>query len=182
MSGTAEAAFSAKPRYQINAGLEKISIAQMPWLTRVSDRLAGTASGSVEIHTEGVGRAALIESLAGKGELRLANVELRGWDLPATMALGEWKAGNSHWGAGAGTFHVSNGGFDLNSLRLASPSGEFLLKGSVSFSEDADMTAESRATGRKAIPQSTVRFLQISGPLSGLKVSLEKATAQQPGD
>jgi hypothetical protein len=82
---------------------------------------------------------------------------------------------------GAGTFHVSNGGFDLNSLRLTSPSGEFLLKGSVSFSEDADMTAESHATGRKAIAQ-TVRFLQISGPLSGLKVSLEKATAQQPGD
>jgi len=124
----------------------------------------------------------LIDSLASKGELRLTNVELRGWDLPATMAVGEWKTGNSHWATGAGTFHVSNGGFDLNSLRLTSPSGEFLLKGSVSFAEEADMTAESHATGRKAVPQNTVRFLQISGPLSGLKVSLETATAQQPGD
>jgi hypothetical protein len=182
VSGNAEAAFSAEPQYQINAGLERISIAQTPWLAHVSDRLAGTASGSVEIRAEGIGRAALIESLAGKGELRLTNVELRGWDLPATMALGEWTTGNSRWTSGAGTFHVSNGGFDLNSLRLTSPSGDFLLKGSVSFSEDADMTAESHATGRKTIPQGTVRFLQISGPLSGLKVSLEKATAQQPGD
>jgi AsmA-like protein len=182
VSGTAQAEFSAKPRYSIDAGLEKIVIAQTPWLARASDRLAGTVSGSVEIHAEGIGRDALIESLAGKGELRLTNVELRGWDLPATMAVGEWKTGNSRWATGAGTFHVSNGGFDLNSLRLTSPSGEFLLKGSVSFSEDADMTAESHAAGRKAVPQNTVRFLQISGPLSGLKVSLEKATAQQPGD
>jgi len=182
VSGNAAADFSAKPKYEINAGLEKISIAQTPWLAKVSDRLAGTASGSLQIRAEGIGRAALIQSLSGKGELRLSNVELRGWDLPATMALGEWRTGNSRWISGAGTFHVSDGGFDLNSLRLASASGEFLLKGSVSFSEDADMTAESHSTGRKAIPQSTVRFLQISGPLSGLKVSLEKATAQQPGD
>jgi hypothetical protein len=182
VSANAEADFSAKPKYEINAGLEKISIAQTPWLTKVSDRLAGTASGSLQIHAEGIGHTALIQSLTGKGELRLSNVELRGWDLPATMALGEWRTGNSRWISGAATFHVSDGGFDLNSLRLASPSAEFLLKGSVSFSEDADMTAESHATGRKAVPQSTVRFLQISGPLSGLKVSLEKATAQQPGD
>lgn len=183
VSGTAEAAFSAKPRYEINAGLDRIAIAQTPWLAPLSDRLAGTASGRVEIHAEGIGRAALIESLAGKGELRLANVELRGWDIAATMALGEWRIGNSRWTAGAGTFHVSDGGFDLNSLRLTSSSGEFLLKGSVSFSEDADMTAESHAaTGRKTVPQSTVRFLQISGPLSGPRVSLEKAMAQQPGD
>jgi hypothetical protein len=182
VSGTAQAEFSAKPQYSISACLEKIAIAQTPWLARASDRLAGTVSGSVEIHAEGIGRDALLASLAGKGELRLTNVELRGWDLPATMAVGEWRTGNSRWAVGAGTFHVSNGGFDLNSLRLTSGSGEFLLKGSVSFSEDADMTAESHATGRKAVPQNTVRFLQISGPLSGLKISLEKATAQQPGD
>jgi hypothetical protein len=98
------------------------------------------------------------------------------------MALGEWKTGTSHWAAGSGTFHLSDGGFDLNALRLASPSGEFLLKGSVSFSEDANLTAESHATGRNTRAESTVRFLQISGPLADPKVSLEKATAQQPGD
>jgi hypothetical protein len=182
VSGTAEAVFSAKPRYSIDAGFGRISIAQTPWLAKVSDHLAGTAAGTVEIHAEGIGRAALIESLAGKGELQLANVELLGWDLPATMALGEWKIGNSRWTTGAGTFHLSNGVLDLTTLRLNSTSGQYLLKVRVSFSADVDMTAESHAIGRKAIPQSTVRFLQISGPLSGLKVSLEKATAQQPGD
>ena len=98
------------------------------------------------------------------------------------MAIGEWKTGTSRWTAGQGTFHLSDGGFDLNGLRLASASGEFLLKGSVSFSEDTDMTAESHATGRKQLTDGAVRFLQISGPLTEPRVSLEKAAAQQPGD
>jgi hypothetical protein len=148
----------------------------------LSDHLAGTASGALELRAAGIGRDALLGSLDGKGEIRLANVELRGWDVPGTMALGEWKTGTSHWAAGSGVFHLSEGGFDLNSLRLASPSGEFLLKGSVSFSEDTDLTAESHATGRNARAENTVRFMQISGPLAEPKISLEKATAQQPGD
>jgi hypothetical protein len=57
-----------------------------------------------------------------------------------------------------------------------------LLKGSVSFSENTDLTAESRVAGHIARPQSTIRFMQISGPLADPKVSLQKATAQQPGD
>jgi len=180
--GTFEAAFSANPRYEIAASFERVLIVQTPWLARLSDRLAGTASGALELRATGIGRDALLGSLAGKGELRLANVELRGWDIAGTMAIGEWKTGTSRWTAGQGTFHLSDGGFDLNGLRLASASGEFLLKGSVSFSEDTDMTAESHATGHKQLTDGAVRFLQISGPLTEPRVSLEKAAAQQPGD
>ena len=180
--GSVQAAFSPKPYYEISAAFDRVSIVQMPWLSSLSDRLAGTANGTIEIRANGIGRDELLGSLTGKGELRLANVELQGWDIAGTMALGEWKTGTSRWTAGDGTFHLGDGGFDLNALRLASPSGDFLLKGSVSFAEDADLTAESHVAGRKARPENTVRFLQISGPLAEPKVSLEKATAQQPGD
>jgi len=67
-------------------------------------------------------------------------------------------------------------------LRLTSAANEFMLKGSVSFAEQTDLTAECHATGRNTRAESAVRFLQISGPLTGPKVSLEKVTAQQPGD
>jgi hypothetical protein len=182
VKGAADAVFSGKPRYEISASFDRVSIAQTPWLSQVADHLTGTASGLVQLHTEGIGREALLGNLAGKGDLRLAMVELRGWDVAGTLALGEWKPGISRWTAGAGTFHLSDGGFDLNSLRLASPSDEFLLKGSVSFTEETDLTAESHATGRNVRAESTIRFMQISGPINGPKVSLEKATAQQPGD
>jgi hypothetical protein len=182
VKGTVEAAFSPKPRYQMSASFDRVLIAQTPWLAQLSNRLAGSASGNLELRAAGIGRDALLESLQGKGEMRLANVELRGWDVAGTLALGEWKTGTSRWSTGDGTFHLSNGGFDLNSLRLTSASGDFLLKGSVSFSEDTDLTAESRAIGRNAKPPNVTRFMQISGPLAEPKVSLEKTTAQQPGD
>jgi hypothetical protein len=180
--GSMMATLSSIPAYDVAATFSRVSLAQTPWLAHLADHLAGVAEGRLDLRATGIGREALLKSLTGKGELRLSKVELRGWDLAGTMAQGEWKTGVSRWSSGAGTFHISDGGFDLNALRLASASEEFLLKGSVSFSQDADLTAESHATGRTAHAQTVIRFLTISGPLTEPKVSLEKATAQQPGD
>lgn len=182
ISGSADVAFSAKPTYEVDAEFDRIALGQLPWLARFSDRLAGTASGDLHLHAEGIGREPLLASLSGKGEIRLSQVELRGWDLAGTLAQGEWKQGVSRWASGTGTFHLSDGGLDLNTLRLTSSSDELSLKGSVSFSDDADLIAESHLFGRNARVARTPRFLQISGPLTGPKVSLEKAGAQQPGD
>lgn len=180
--GRLAATLSANPTYDVSAAFERVSLAQTPWLAHLADHLVGVASGQVNLRAAGIGREALLKSLNGKGELRLSKVELRGWDIPGTMANGEWKVGISRWPSGTGTFHVSDGGFELNALHLASPSEEFFLKGSVSFSQDTDLTAESHAIGHAARSENAIRFLTISGPLAEPKVSLEKTTAQQPGD
>lgn len=180
--GSLLATLGGNPKYDVSATFDRVSLVQTPWLSEVADHLSGTAAGSVELQTTGIGREALLKNLAGKGDLRLSRVELRGWDLAGTMAQGEWKTGTTRWASGSGTFHITDGGFELNSLRLASPAEEFLLKGSVSFSQDADLTAESHAVGHAARPDHITRFLTISGPLTEPKVSLEKITAQQPGD
>lgn len=180
--GRFSATLSASPVYDVSATFDHVALSQTPWLAPLASHLTGTASGKVELETGGIGRDALLNTLNGKGELHLNKVELRGWDLAGTMAEGEWKTGVSRWSTGAGTFHISEGGFELNGLRLASASDEFLLKGSVSFSQDADLTAESHAVGRAVRAENTVRFLTISGPLKEPKVSLEKTEAQQPGD
>jgi uncharacterized protein involved in outer membrane biogenesis len=180
--GALVAILGGNPKYDVSATFDRVSLVQTPWLAKLADHLSGIAAGTVELQTSGIGREALLKNLAGKGDLRLSRVELRGWDLTGTMAQGEWKTGSTRWASGAGTFHITDGGFELNSLRLASPAEEFLLKGSVSFSQDADLTAESHAVGHAARPEHTTRFLTISGPLTEPKVSLEKVTAQQPGD
>jgi hypothetical protein len=180
--GTFAVNISAKPAYEIFANFDHVAMAQLPWLARVSDRVAGTVGGEVTVKVEGIGREALLRNLSGKGELQLAKVELRGWDLPATLAQGEWKAGVSRWTSGAGTFHLSDNSFELNSLHLMSSSEEFLLKGAVSFSGETDLTAESHARGRDGRTPGQVRLLQISGPIAGPRVSLAKTSVQQPGD
>ena len=180
--GSLVAVLGGNPKYEVSAAFDRVALTETPWLSELADRLSGTAGGSVELRTVGIGREALLKNLAGKGDLRLSRVELRGWDLAGTMAQGDWKTGTTRWPSGVGTFHITDGGFELNSLRLASPAEEFLVKGSVSFSQDADLTAESHAIGRAARAEHATRFLTISGPLTEPKVSLEKVTAQQPGD
>lgn len=180
--GRMAATLTASPVYDVSAAFDHVSLAQTPWLRHLGDHLIGSANGRVELRASGIGREALLKSLSGKGDLRLGKVELRGWDIAGTMADGEWRTGTSRWASGIGTFHISDGGFELNALRLASPSEEFFLKGSVSFAQDADLTAESHAVGHSARSENAIRFMTISGPLTEPKVSLEKATAQQPGD
>jgi AsmA-like C-terminal region/AsmA family len=180
--GRLSAILSSQPTYDVAATFDRVSLVQTPWLADLANHLAGTANGRIELKAKGIGREALLKSLSGKGDLHLSRVELRGWDLAGTLAQGEWKTGTSRWTSGSGTFHIGDGGFELNALRLASASEEFLLKGSVSFSQDADLTAESHVVGRAVRPETAVRFLTISGPLTEPKVSLEKVTAQQPGD
>jgi len=182
VQGDVAANFSANPKYEVSASFSGVSLAQTPWLSRLADQVAGTTDGSIELRASGIGREDLLKNLTGKGELRLSKVELKGWDLAGTMAQGDWKTGVSRWANGSGTFHLNDGDFELNGLRLTGNSDEFLLKGSISFAQNADLRAESHAMGRTARPQASVRFMTISGPLTKPKFSLEKATAQQPGD
>lgn len=182
VQGNSLAQFSASPRYEVTASFTGVSLAQTPWLARLSDRVAGIADGSIELRTSGIGREDLLKNLTGKGDLQLSGVELRGWDLAGSMEQGDWKTGVSRWASGTGTFHLNDGDFELNGLRLNGAAQEFLLKGSISFAQDADLRAESHVTGRTPRAQPSVRFMTISGPLSKPRISLEKETAQQPGD
>ena len=182
VQGSTVATFSANPKYEVTASFSGVSLAQTPWLARVTDRVVGMADGNIELRAAGIGREDLLKNLTGKGELRLSKIELRGWDLAGSMEQGEWRAGVSRWATGSGTFHLNDGDFELNGLKLNGVSHEFLLKGSISFAQNADLRAESHTTGRTARSQVSDRFMTISGPLNNPKFSLERATAQQPGD
>jgi len=46
------------------------------------------ASGTIRLKTAGVGREELLQKLTGAGEVHLTNLELRGWDVNASVADG----------------------------------------------------------------------------------------------
>ena len=51
-----------------------------------TERFAGTASGTLHFTTQGVGRDELIARLTGRGDVRMRNIEFRGWDVNASVA------------------------------------------------------------------------------------------------
>jgi AsmA family/AsmA-like C-terminal region len=180
------ATFAPLPKYDVTAKLDRVNLAEIPAPGRFTERLTGLASGNVHLATEGVGRDELLQKLAGTGQVRLKNVEFRGWDVSASVADGAPRTGISRWTSGAGTFTMRNRGVSLENLMLESGNEQTSLQGTVSFTRDADLTLETLSAGKqhgRAAGTSEVgHVLKISGPLDGPRVSVVKLATRQPAD
>jgi hypothetical protein len=180
------AKFAPLPKYNVTAKLDGVNLTEIPAPGRFTERLAGLAWGTVHIDTEGVGRDELLQKLAGAGEIKLKNVELRGWDVSASVADGAPHSGTSRWTSGEGAFTIRNRGVTIENLMLDSGREQTSLQGTVSFARDADLTIETLGTakrrGRAIGVNDAGRVLKISGPLDGPRVSVQKAAARQPAD
>jgi len=179
------AAFSPRPKYDVTTELEAIDLAELP-PAEDAERFSGAASGIVHLTTGGVGREELLQMLTGKGEVRLKNVEFRGWDVNASVADGEARTGTSRWTLGEGAFTLRDRGITIDGLKLESGTEETIVKGTVSFAREVHLTIESASAGRAekraAAVSGAAHVLTISGPLDGLKVSVEKPAVRQPAD
>ncbi len=179
------AKFLPRPSYEFTADLDQVSLGLLPALPHATERFAGTASGTVHFTTQGVGRDELLARLMGRGDVRMRNIEFRGWDVNASVAEGEPRAGESRWTAGEGTFTLRDRGIVLAGLRLESGREATLVKGTVSFGRDADLTIQTTSDGRREIRTTEPGFghiLKISGPLDIPRVSVENTAAHQRAD
>jgi hypothetical protein len=180
--GRLSAKFLPRPAYEVTTDLDQVNLAQLP-TPRAAERLAGTASGTLHFTTQGVGRDELLAQLAGRGEVRMRNIEFRGWDVSASVAEGAPRTGESRWAAGEGTFTLRDRGITLAGLRLDSGREAMLVKGTVSFGRDANLTIQTTGDGRREIRSvEPGHILKISGTLDIPRVSVENTAAHQPAD
>ena len=172
------ASFLPHPDYEVSADLDRVSLAKLPGTGRLADRLNGSASGSLQLRTTGVGREELLKNLDGNGVMNLKKVELRGWDLPASVADGATRVGNSRWPAGECAFLIRNRSVVLQWLQLNDPHEQTSVEGTLSFSSDAELSVSTQPHDTaKVQPKKTSakgHVLKISGPLDGLRVTVEK--------
>jgi hypothetical protein len=177
------AAFLPRPSYDVSAEWDGVDLAQWPSPADLSDRFAGLASGTLHLSTQGVGRDELLQRLTGKGEVRLREVEFRGWDVSASTADGAPHQGGSRWASGQGAFSIHDRGISLPGLRLDSGSELTLIKGTLSFAQDSDLTVQTlpREPNDSRLPEQGY-VLKISGPLDVPRVSIERLIARRPAD
>jgi hypothetical protein len=183
LRATMRAAFLPRPSYDVSAELDGVDLAQLPAPAALPDRFAGLASGILHLTTQGIGREELLQRLIGKGEVRLRDVEFRGWDVTASMADGAPREGGSRWASGQGTFSIHDRGISLPGLRLNSGSELTLIKGTLSFAQESDLTIQTlvREQSDSRLPEQGY-VLRISGPLDLPRVSIERLIARRPAD
>jgi uncharacterized protein involved in outer membrane biogenesis len=177
------ATFSPHPAYDITAQLDRVNLAHLPAAERIPERFGGLASGSLHLMTQGLGREELLENLTGKGEIKLRNVEFNGWDVSASVADGEPRAGASRWIDGEGSFSIKDRGIILSGLRLESGPEITLVKGTVNFGQQTDLTIQVATSGdAQGHILEGRRVMRVSGPLDLPHISVEKVIARQPAD
>jgi hypothetical protein len=169
--GSLSAVFSVPPRYEISAEIDRANLSDLPWSTHWSEYWGGTASGKLHLTTSGVGRDALVAQLAASGDLHLKNLELRGWDVAASMDTGTLHTGTSRWASGEGEFTIHDRAVQFDSLVLENPHNKTRLDGTLDFSQDFKLTFATPVSDKRA-----AKFL-AAAPLFQLRGPLEKPVA-----
>lgn len=178
--GRMEAQFSPLPKYEMNALIENVNITQLPWPPRWGERWSGLASGKIHLTTAGVGKEDLLKQLAGGGDLKLAKVEFRGWDVELSAESGGPSVGASRWTSGEGDFQLKDQKLQLDRFRLEAPHQRTELAGTISFGMDGNLTFTPRprtVPGSRAISQA--RELRVTGQLENPAVAVLPAGSEQ---
>jgi hypothetical protein len=181
--GQFSAKFLPRPSYDVTAKLDRVSLAKVPGAGRLAERVSGSASGTIHLTTEGVGRDELLAKLSGEGDVNLAKVELRGWDVPASLSDGAAHPGNSRWPAGECAFLVQDRNFVLQWLQLNSGKVQTSVEGKLSFGSDADLRVTTqgleKSKSKSRVPEAKGHVFKISGPLDRPRVTIEKEPPNQ---
>jgi uncharacterized protein involved in outer membrane biogenesis len=180
--GGLQAAFSAQPKYELNAQVDRVNLAQLPWPPKWAERWSGLASGTVHLTTGGVGREELLKQLAGGGQLNLSQVELRGWDVESSAESGTLRGGSSRWSTGQGEFDVGDQALRFTAIRLEAPHARTQLAGSIGFDMDGSLTftpGSADKRGKKAV--AAVRELRVKGPFEAPTAVVQPVSTAGPG-
>jgi AsmA family len=177
--GNMNAVFSVPPQYEISAVVERASLAQFPWGAHWADRWNGTISGKVHLTTSGVGRDALLEQLAGAGQLWVKPLELHGWDVAASLDGTAPHTGSSRWATGEGEFTVKNRAVQFDTLQLENPREKQSISGEFRFSQEMNLAFIQTPGDHRTKGASPQREFLLAGPLEKPVASVQPLAAAQ---
>jgi hypothetical protein len=178
--GSVSAVFSVPPKYEILAEIDHANLSELPWSAHWAEYWSGAASGKLHLTTSGVGRDALLAQVAASGELQLKNLELRGWDVGASMETGTPHTGSSRWASGEGEFTIHDRAVQFDALVLENPRVKTRLDGTIDFSQDLKLTfAPAAPDKRGAKSVVSPRLFQLRGPMEKPVAAVEVTPVAQ---
>jgi hypothetical protein len=172
--GSVSAVFSVPPKYEITADIDRANLTELPWSSHWSEYWSGTATGKIHLTTSGVGRDALVAQLAASGELQLKNLELRGWDVLASIDTGTLHTGATRWVTGEGEFTIADRTVQFDALILENPRVKTRLDGTIDFSQDLKLTFAPAVPDKRGLKSvAAPRLFQLRGPLENPVATVE---------
>lgn len=171
LSGSLDAILGAVPVYRTSFDFSDVSLSSLasasPNLTKL---LSGSASGEIWLEAHGASRSGLIGSLTCQGRARLANAELRSFDL--SVPLGNSAENETTlFPDGSATFACAQGKVEFQKLDLLSGLGGWIQgEGSVDFNRSLDFRLRTLST-LPDNPDQPLAAFHVGGSLAAPQVS-----------
>jgi hypothetical protein len=187
--GRMEAGFEGEPAYRVEAEFAEVDLRRLANLSpALREKFHGQAEGILTLQARGVGREALLDSLRGSGEVRIADAVIALLDLRSTLLRGALIAGTTRLLHAEGTVRLHGRRVELEDFRASSPRGEYQIAGSVDFARQADLRIEwlgepwlahaaAPDDAETLAPQPTGprRRLRLFGPLEAPRIAVVAA-------
>ncbi|HXU18998.1 MAG TPA: AsmA-like C-terminal region-containing protein, partial [Verrucomicrobiae bacterium] len=175
LGGSVDAILSAVPVYRTSFDFSDVSLSALASASpKLAKLLSGSASGQIWVEAHGASRAGLIGSLTCQGRARLANAELRRFDISLPLG-GSAENGSTLFPDGSATFSCAQGKVELHKLDLLSGVGGWIQgAGSVDFNRNIDLRLRALSTLPDNPDQQLAAF-HLGGSLAAPQVSLVPA-------
>ncbi|HEY6905452.1 MAG TPA: AsmA family protein [Candidatus Acidoferrales bacterium] len=171
LSGSVDAILAAVPVYRTSFDFSNVSLSSLasasPNLTKL---LSGSASGEIWLEAHGASRAGLIGSLTCQGRARLANAELRKFDISMPLADSAENR-TTLFPDGSATFSCAQGRVEFQKLDLLSGVGGWIQgTGTVDFNRNVDFRLRALST-LPDNPDQPLAAFHVGGSLAAPQVS-----------
>ena len=123
---------AAQPTYDATVQFSGVDLSLLAARTlSLADLFEGAASGDLQISAKGIGRAALLQSLACRGDARIRNAEYNGIDLGESVRAGSRRPGTTGFPAASTDFSCAGGRISFSRLDIESPRASYSASGYV---------------------------------------------------
>ncbi|HVA16874.1 MAG TPA: AsmA-like C-terminal region-containing protein, partial [Candidatus Dormibacteraeota bacterium] len=125
---------SAQPTYDVTAQFQGVNLGLLsaPTLS-LSELFAGTASGNLQMSATGIGRTALLQSLACRGDAQIRDAKYEGIDLDESLGAGARRPGSTRFPAASTDFSCADGQIRFAKMHLKSQNASYDAAGYVDF-------------------------------------------------
>ncbi len=125
---------SAQPTYDVTAKFQGVNLGLLsaPTLS-LSELFAGTASGNLQMSATGIGRAALLQSLACRGDAQIRDAKYEGIDLDESLRADARRPGSTRFPTASTDFSCADGQIRFAKMHLKSQNASYDAAGYVDF-------------------------------------------------
>ncbi|MGB7025021.1 MAG: AsmA family protein [Candidatus Acidiferrales bacterium] len=140
---------TAQPTYDATAKFTDVKLGSLAARTRpLANLFSGTASGDMQISAKGVGRAALLASLACRGDARIRDAAYNGMDLNESRSAGARRPGITNFSAASADFSCADGQVRFSRLHLETQAAAYNAAGYIDFKRQLNLEFTPLVAGK----------------------------------